>query len=68
MLKPQCLTSCHDGVSRIDDTVKGPQAVGIVEHPCARSYEVEMKEDFRGSNATSPVRHTKEFLKKSYRN
>lgn len=59
-----CVLIC---VSRIHDMVKGPQAVGIVEHPCARSYDVEMKEDFRGYNVTSPVRHTKEFKFSSYR-
>ncbi|XP_029318361.1 adhesion G-protein coupled receptor G5-like [Cottoperca gobio] len=28
---------------------------GRIEHPCARSIEVEMKEDFRGYNVTSPA-------------
>ncbi|XP_070826641.1 adhesion G-protein coupled receptor G5-like [Chaetodon trifascialis] len=31
------------------------QAAQVPEHPCAHSSEVEMKEDFRGYNLTSPV-------------
>ncbi|XP_068566807.1 adhesion G-protein coupled receptor G5-like isoform X2 [Cebidichthys violaceus] len=30
-------------------------AVGNMEHPCARSFEVDMKEDFRGYNVTAPA-------------
>lgn len=37
--------------------------VWTVEHPCARSVEMEMKEDFQGLNVTSNVRHTQ---RKSY--
>jgi len=32
--------------------------IGNMEHPCARSFEVDMKEDFRGYNVTAPVRIT----------
>lgn len=39
----------------IRDTAMKAEAAGIAEHPCARSLEVEMKEDFRGSNVSSPV-------------
>ncbi|XP_031702201.1 adhesion G-protein coupled receptor G5-like [Anarrhichthys ocellatus] len=30
-------------------------AVGNMEHPCARSSQVDMKEDFRGYNITAPA-------------
>ncbi|XP_029701880.1 adhesion G-protein coupled receptor G5-like [Takifugu rubripes] len=33
----------------------GRQATGTLDHPCARSSEVLMKEDFKGRNVTSPL-------------
>ncbi|XP_044055056.1 adhesion G-protein coupled receptor G1 isoform X2 [Siniperca chuatsi] len=42
-------------VNMRNDTVTRSQPVGNVEYPCARSSEVDMKEDFRGYNVTPPA-------------
>uniref|UniRef100_A0A3Q3WY58 Uncharacterized protein n=1 Tax=Mola mola TaxID=94237 RepID=A0A3Q3WY58_MOLML len=46
--------NCSKGEWMLSVIVMGPQAVGLVEHPCARSTEVEMMDDFRGYNVTWP--------------
>ncbi|KAM9366740.1 adhesion G-protein coupled receptor G5-like [Symphorus nematophorus] len=38
-----------------DQANQGSTQVNMIEHPCARSFEVEMKEDFSGYNITSNV-------------
>ncbi|KAM9861004.1 adhesion G-protein coupled receptor G1 [Aulostomus maculatus] len=56
-----CESFCTEGssgstqVNVIEETMMGSQADGNVEHPCAFTSEVEMKEDFRGSNITAPA-------------
>ncbi|XP_073320069.1 adhesion G-protein coupled receptor G1-like [Pagrus major] len=51
-----CKTLC-DQANQGSTQVKTFQDVGIVEHTCARSFEVEMREDFKGFNVTSNVTH-----------
>ncbi|TNN77128.1 Adhesion G-protein coupled receptor G5 [Liparis tanakae] len=41
------------GSTRVNMTMSPD--VGNTEHPCARSSEVDMKEDFRGYNVTAPA-------------
>lgn len=49
-----CKMLC-DQVNKGITKVKMSEDVWIVEHPCARSFEMEMKEDFQGFNVTSNI-------------
>ncbi|KAM8762935.1 adhesion G-protein coupled receptor G1 isoform 1-T2 [Acanthopagrus schlegelii] len=49
-----CKALC-DQVNQGFTKVKMSQDVITVEHPCARSFEVEMKEDFEGFSVTSNI-------------
>ncbi|XP_035537763.1 adhesion G-protein coupled receptor G1 isoform X2 [Morone saxatilis] len=42
-------------VKMIKDVMERSLLEALVEHPCARSSEVEMKKDFKGYNLTSPI-------------